>query len=185
VTLGNFLIKRVADRLRSQFPKLKQFCTLSPIPSFAGWLGKLERLESERVKPAVLRELQAGLDGLRERHGKDFTALAALNEEVDPGTPEGKQLEADRQMLRRLCAFHLLSTVSSHGHGSDPVARFHLNNGARLERINPAADLSRKGMRQSLGLMVNYLYDLDRIEANHERFVAGEVAASRAVSSLL
>jgi len=65
------------------------------------------------------------------------------------------------------------------------VARFHLNNGARLERINVGADLSRKGVRQSLGLMVNYLYDLEQIEANHERFAGDRVSASRAVLSLL
>ena len=70
------------------------------------------------------------------------------------------------------------------GRGADPVARFHLNNGARLERVNASADLSRKGLRQSHGVMVNYLYDLDQIENNHERFVAGEVVASPAVRSL-
>ena len=67
----------------------------------------------------------------------------------------------------------------------DPVARFHLNNGARLERINPMADLSRKGLKQAHGVMVNYLYDLEEIEANHERFMSGEVSAARAVTSLL
>ena len=185
VNLGNFLIKRVADRLRGQFPKVKQFCTLSPIPSFANWLNSVERLQSERVKPLTLRELQAGLDGLRERHGRDFATLANPGEEAGGNAPEGRVLEADRQMLLRLCAFHLLNTTSSHQRGADPVARFHLNNGARLERINAAADLSRKGLRQSFGLMVNYLYDLERIEANHERFLSGEVAASRAVSSMV
>ena len=64
---------------------------------------------------------------------------------------------------------------------ADPVARFHLNNGARLERLDPAADLSRKGLKQSFGFMVNYLYDLDEIEANHEKFTSGEVAAARTV----
>ena len=68
---------------------------------------------------------------------------------------------------------------------TDPVARFHLNNGARLERVHSLANLSRKGVRESFGAMVNYLYDLDTVEANHERFVAGEVSASRAVTGLL
>ena len=68
---------------------------------------------------------------------------------------------------------------------ADPVARFHLNNGARLQRINAAGDLSRKGLRQAFGLMVNYLYDLDEIEANHDAFVGGGVAASRAVLGLM
>jgi malonyl-CoA decarboxylase len=68
---------------------------------------------------------------------------------------------------------------------ADPVGRFHLNNGARLQRINAAGDLSRKGLKQSFGMMVNYLYDLDEIEANHEKFMHGEVAAARAVLSLM
>ncbi|MFA7665065.1 MAG: malonyl-CoA decarboxylase [Burkholderiaceae bacterium] len=193
VNLGNFLIKQVADRLKTQFPKLKTFCTLSPIPGFAGWLAKVETLESERVKPAVLGELQAGLDGLRERYGKDWSAIEqpAPEAEADPSAEAkaaaearaaAKRLAADREILQRLCAFYLMGTVARSG---DPVARFHLNNGARLERINPAADLSRKGLKQSHGLMVNYLYDLDRIEANHERFISGTVAASRSVASMV
>ncbi|MCM5572214.1 malonyl-CoA decarboxylase [Burkholderiaceae bacterium FT117] len=184
VNLGNFLIKRVADRLKQQFPKLKTFCTLSPIPGFAGWLAKVETLESSRLKPAAVAGLQAGLDELRERYGKDWSLLATPPEEGGARTAEARRLDADRQMLHRLCAFFLLHTAPGDARGSDPVARFHLNNGARLERINPAADLSRKGIRQSHGLMVNYLYDLDEIEANHEKFVDGRVSASRAVLSM-
>jgi malonyl-CoA decarboxylase len=185
VNLGNFLIKRVADRLKTQFPKLKTFCTLSPIPGFSAWLTKLETLESDRVKPAVLGELQAGLDGLRARYGKDWSAIEQPVEEGDARSPEAKRLAADREMLQRLCAFYLVHTPTPGMRGADPVARFHLNNGARLERINQAADLSRKGLRQSHGLMVNYLYDLEKIEANHERFLDGAVSASRAVSGLV
>ncbi|MDQ6679839.1 MAG: malonyl-CoA decarboxylase family protein, partial [Pseudomonadota bacterium] len=85
--------------------------------------------------------------------------------------------------LMRLCAAYLIH-CSGHPRG-DPVARFHLANGARLERINPLADLSRKSLKQSYGLMVNYLYDLQRIEANHEKFVRGEAAHARAVASLI
>ncbi|HRO62033.1 MAG TPA: malonyl-CoA decarboxylase family protein, partial [Burkholderiaceae bacterium] len=218
VNLGNFLIKRVADRLAGDLPKLRQFCTLSPIPGFSGWLARVETLESKRVKPAVLAELRDGLASLRERHGKDLSRLtsaivgaapgseasageassteaaavkasgngasAAGDDSSNNGVP-AKQIEADRRMLWRLCAFHLLHTAPGDARGSDPVARFHLNNGARLERINPAADLSRKGLRQSHGLMVNYLYDLGEIETNHQKFVDGSVSASRAVLSLL
>ena len=92
--------------------------------------------------------------------------------------------EADNARLLSLCAFYLWNTQNAEHTPSDPVARFHLNNGARLERINLASDLSRKGMRQSCGVMVNYLYDLDEIEANHERFVGGEVSSSRSVRGL-
>lgn len=185
VSLGNFLIKRVADRLKEQFPKLKTFCTLSPIPGFAGWLAKVDRLESDRLKPAAVGALQLRLDRLRERYGRDLSPLAAPADEAKPVTAAEKQLEADRQALWQLCAFYLLHTVAGDAGGSDPVARFHLKNGARLERINAAADLSRKGVRESHGLMVNYLYDLGQIEANHERFMSGEVSAARAVTAML
>jgi malonyl-CoA decarboxylase len=185
VNLGNFLIKRVADRLSAQFPKLRQFCTLSPIPSFAGWLAKVDQLESEHVKPARLAALQEGLAGLRERYGRDLSPLAAPVEEPKPTTPAAKQISDDRLLLCQLCAFYLQHTSASSANGSDPVARFHLNNGARLERINHAADISRKGLKQSHGLMVNYLYDLSQIEANHQKFVDGRVSTSRAVSSMV
>lgn len=186
VNLGNFLIKRVADRLKSQFPKLKTFCTLSPIPGFATWLTKTEVLDSDRVKAALLAELQAGLEDLRKRYGKDWSAIEQPPAaDADLRAPEVKRLAADRELLQRLCAFYLLHTAAPGMRGADPVARFHLNNGARLERINPGADLSRKGLRQSHGLMVNYLYDLDKIEANHERFLDGTVSASRSVAGLV
>jgi malonyl-CoA decarboxylase len=192
VNLGNFLIKRVAERLHEEFPRLRSFCTLSPIPSFADWVAKVERLESERLKPAALQSLEAGLARLRERYGADLSRLS-VGAAAAAGAAQGQALgavksdefEADEAALRALCAFHLSHTTPGEASRSDPVARFHLNNGARLERINAMADLSRKGLRQSHGLMVNYLYDLDEIEANHERFVAGEVTASRAVRSLM
>lgn len=258
VSLGDFLIKRVAERLQAEQPGLKVFCTLSPIPGFAAWLAKLESVssvEAPRVRPSVLRELDEALRGLRERHGRDLLALvqgrpaapratpaadAAQPEAAPPaGEPRGEgeprrrriaksgggapgaalalpRVEsavialktavgrrkgdaaaeassddagdahaADLRTLQRLCALYLLQTSPVEQRPSDPVARFHLNNGARLERINVGADLSRKGLRQSLGLMVNYLYDLEQIEVNHERFVGDRVSASRAVLSLL
>ena len=87
------------------------------------------------------------------------------------------------QALTRLCAGYLgLHSATATG---DPVARFHLDNGARLERLNPLGDLSAKGLKQSFGLMVNYLYDLQKVEAHHETFVLGEVAHSRSLASLL
>ncbi len=239
VSLGNFLIKRVAERLQAEQPRLKIFCTLSPIPGFAAWLGRLESvqgIEVPRVKASVLRELDEALRGLRERHGRDLLALvlppsaraksaaagasaaapvapsaagaavpvaadgavvsppAAPGSRVQPSSteaPDGGEdahvarRSADLRTLQRLCALYLLQTSPSEQRASDPVARFHLNNGARLERIDVGADLSRKALRQSFGLMVNYLYDLEQIEANHERFVGDRVSASRAVLSLL
>ena len=88
-------------------------------------------------------------------------------------------------MLTRAAATYLLRAKSPSGRPIDPVARFHLGNGARLERLNFLGDLSARGMRQSHGVMVNYLYDLDHIEQNHEAFAEkGEVIASSAVRKL-
>ena len=170
INLGNFLIKRVAEHLQAELPSVRTFCTLSPVPSFAAWLAKVDQLESPWAKPATLTALNAGLAARRERP-------------ADPARTAAD--DADAKLLQRLCAFHLTHTDAADARPSDPVARFHLANGARLERINCAADLSRKGLRDSHGLMVNYLYDLDEIERNHQKFVSGEVSASRSVLSLL
>ncbi len=187
VNLGNFLIKRVAERIREELPSVRTFCTLSPIPSFADWLARVQAIESSRLRPAVVQSLNEALARRRARAdsaagaakgaGPASTASTASSPLPDAASAGGS---VDASDLRALCAFYLLHTSPSEA-PSDPVARFHLNNGARLERINTDADLSRKGLRQSHGLMVNYLYDLDEIESNHEHFIAGQVAASRAV----
>ena len=179
VNLGNFLIKRVAEALRLEFPKLSTFCTLSPVPSFSAWLAKTGPLRSDRVKPERLAVLDGQLAAWRAdpRAGVDTSAVRAVSASKEPS-------DAAAPLLERLAAFYLMHTRADEASGSDPVARFHLGNGARLERINVAADGSLKGQRQSRGVMVNYLYDLDEVEANHERFVRGEVRASRAVAQL-
>jgi malonyl-CoA decarboxylase len=187
INLGNFLIKQVAEQLGRQFPRLRTFCTLSPVPGFAAWLTGLASVESPSgMRRPRLAALQAALEGLRARHGRDLAGLlpaaggaSALRHGAAPLAPADEV--ADRQGLVGLCAHYLVSVTATDSPSADPVARFHLDNGARLQRINPAADLSRKGLRQSFGLMVNYQYDLDEIEANHERFVRGTVSASRAV----
>ncbi|HWI12515.1 MAG TPA: malonyl-CoA decarboxylase [Burkholderiaceae bacterium] len=174
VSMGNFLIKRVAEELRRELPQLRRFCTLSPIPGFAAWLRAgapcpgLPKARAERLAQA-----QAAL---RAHGGADLSALANAD--------ALRRLDREAaEALLRLCAFYLaLGSPTEHG---DPVARFHLDNGARLERLNLLGDLSAKGVKQSLGLMVNYLYDLDRVEAHHEKFVQGSVAQSRAVTTLL
>ena len=129
-----------------------------------------------------------GLTRVRQQHldearalvndacGGDLTRLA--NAPLLRALPE-----AATQALLRLGAVYL-ACVSPTAHG-DPVARFHLDNGARLERLNVCADLSPKGVRQSFGMMVNYLYDLQKVEVHHEKFVRGEVAHSRAIGALL
>lgn len=172
INLGNFLIKQVAGELKREFPQLKTFCTLSPIPGFAGWLARADLAERDGAASDRLARVRDAVAGLRERHGQNLASLGG--EPLD---------EVDGAALAASCAWFL--TEETHEAGGDPVARFHLHNGARLERINPAADLSRKGVRQSHGFMVNYLYDLDRIESNHEAFIGGKVSASRAVTGLI
>ena len=177
VSLGNFLIKNVAQQLQRELPRLKTFCTLSPIPGFAAWLlagPDLAALPGLR-KPQA-EGLQAAWQRLQAATGGEPAALqhAAAHARLD---------DEDRAALQRLCAAYLLQLSPTPG--GDPVARFHLDNGARLERLNLRGNMSSKGLRQALGSMVNYLYDLDRIEASHSKFRQGEVARSRAVASLL
>lgn len=174
VSLGNFLIKRVAEELRRELPQLKTFCTLSPIPGFARWVRAGAACEG--LTKASATRLKQARQSLLDACGGD---LAAFTRRAKPIALSPDHDEA----LLRLGAVYL--THRSAISGGDPVARFHLDNGARLERLNARADLSTKGLEQSFGLMVNYLYDLNRIEAHHEQFVQGEVAHSRALAALM
>jgi malonyl-CoA decarboxylase len=194
INLGNFLIKQVAEQLQRQFPALRTFCTLSPVPGFAAWLARIEpeSVGAPRMRAVARRALQDALVGLRRRHGRDLAGLLPAGSGAVAAAGAAATTErvpaddaADRQALAALCAHYLVHRSATDSPDADPVARFHLNNGARLQRVNPAADLSRKGLRQAFGFMVNYLYDLERIEANHEKFTQGEVSASRAVLALL
>lgn len=171
VSLGNFLIKRVAEQLRRDLPSLRRFCTLSPIPSFRAWLVGLDTDALPDHWPADIRTgLGRALAALRGRYGGEMDGIA---EAVRAGSlPE----EDQTQLSQCAATFLAYESVTPRG---DAVARFHLDNGARLERVNVNADPSPKGLRESIGVMVNYLYDLDAVEANHERFVGGEVVRSR------
>jgi malonyl-CoA decarboxylase len=167
ISFGNFLIKRVVDSLSHELPKLKTFATLSPIPGFRAWLDRqLADGAGALLTPAKKSDLQAVL--------------------ADPAWAQDAAIaEALAPTLRRLCAHYLLQEKSD-GKPLDPVARFHLANGARIERLNWRADTSPKGLQESAGLMVNYLYRLADIEANHEAYVAeGRIAAAPVVKSLL
>ncbi|MBU6436466.1 MAG: malonyl-CoA decarboxylase [Betaproteobacteria bacterium] len=180
VSLGNFLIKRVAQQLQRELPSVKTFCTLSPIPRFTAWLARPPAPvpADATLSKAALRRSQAEAEA-RAALGPDPAAWVA---QLGNWSPE-QATPAQRDALLTLAALCL-----AHGSaqaGSDPVANFHLSNGARLHRLNWAADLSRKGIKQSAAMMVNYLYELDRVEENHERFSHGEVAVSRAVTQLL
>ena len=167
ISFGNFLIKQVVEDLRRETPSLTTFVTLSPAPSFAKWLaGELANETSDLLTP------------------DDRRVLALL---ARPGwTEKAAVVEAADRTLAALAAQYYLKAKTPSGRPVDAVARFHLGNGARLERINMMADLSNRGLAQSHGVMVNYLYDLGYIEHNHEAFAQrGDVAASSAVRKLL
>jgi malonyl-CoA decarboxylase len=162
VSFGNFLIKQVVVEMRRELPKLDQFVTLSPVPGLMNWLSAGADPALEGLDPAIL-------DQLRSPEWMD--------------APEGAEIL--RRTLEPLAAHYFLKAKAPGGRPIDPVARFHLGNGARLERINWLGDRSDKGLRESASFMVNYLYDLDEIERNHENFVnGGEVAASSAVRKM-
>jgi len=166
ISFGNFLIKQVVEDLLKERPTLRAFVTLSPVPGFADWLD------------AALRE-----DGARLVNAEERERLALLS---DPNWP-GSDAVADalKPILLRLAATYFLHEKAGDGRPLDPVARFHLGNGARLERINWLGDTSPKGLKEAHGLMVNYRYDLRDIEKNHEAYAnEGAVAASRQVHAL-
>ncbi|MBC7780716.1 MAG: malonyl-CoA decarboxylase [Proteobacteria bacterium] len=180
VSFGNFLIKRVVSALQRDMPQLKQFSTLSPVPAFRSWL--------KRADDAAV------LTGARERELKSFEAAfheplgaAALNRAIDLAARAHGSVLAEllKPIVLRIVA-HYLTTARSSDRPHCPVARFHLSNGARLERLNWLADTSAKGIAQSSGVMVNYLYRLPHIDDNHERFAReGLVVTSSEVRRLL
>jgi malonyl-CoA decarboxylase len=174
ISLGNFLIKNVVEVLSREFPRLKVYCTLSPIPGFAAWLGLLLNAPDAKYSAPRARALKA----VGRVLGVDVFKFAS---EPDSAI---ERLAPLKQPLTQLCATYLLHRADGSETAQDPVERFHLNNGAKLEQINWMADGSRKGLAASLGLMVNYLYEPNAIEVNHERFMHGEIVASRRVRSL-
>ena len=180
VSMGNFLIKRVAEQLHAEFPGLKTFVTLSPIPGFMDWVAAGANLgqgvPEDRLKPAIKATRDQALATLK----LDSQSWA---ERLSAGWHPDQASEKENEALMSLASIYL--GLASTGRDGNPVAKFHLGNGAKLHQINWAGDLSRKGLRQSAGLMVNYLYDLSAVEDNHERFANGEVIFSRAVSKLM
>lgn len=164
VSFGNFLIKQVVDDLRRELPNLETFVTLSPVPGFARWLAA-ERAAPSDLSEDILGQLE-GLD-IPDWHNDPLESAALA------------------PALKTASAVYFLR-ARSNGRLPDPVGRFHLGNGARLERINALADLSPRGLREAHGMMVNYLYKLDEIGTNHEAFAGeGRIVASNAVQSLL
>jgi malonyl-CoA decarboxylase len=163
ISFGSFLIKQVVEELQRELPRLDNFVTLSPVPGFMQWLKQAPDVPLSDEDRALLGHLDT----------PDWTANAQLAQQL-------------RFVLEPLAAYYFLKARTPKGRLIDSVARFHLGNGARLERIDWFGDLSPKGLRESAGIMVNYLYRLDDIEKNHEAYAnRDEIAASSAVKKLL
>lgn len=179
VSFGNFLLKRVIDELHVDFPKLRNFATLSPIPGFNDWLRQLSaQALAEALGPKRVKLLAQEPSLAKQASGTQMMAWLQAS-------PDRKSGQALQRALGEALAAHYLARETVHGQPRDPVARFHLGNGARVERINWHADLSKKGAKQSCGMMVNYLYEPDELDANLQRLIDGEPALGRAVSRLL
>ena len=178
ISFGNFLIKRVVEKLSRELPNIKHFATLSPVPGFSAWLHpKLEKgdvvlLPNEAKAIAQVSKNANAVAGMKMLLAGDWATHA-------------EAAEALKAPLMRLCAVYL-AQEKKRDKALDPVAHFHLTNGAVLERINWLGDRSPKGFKQSAGMMVNYYYKLDDINENHETYVSGgEIKTSKAVKALL
>jgi malonyl-CoA decarboxylase len=159
ISFGNFLIKQVVQELQVEFPSITKFVTLSPVPNFQGWLNKIS--DDEEMELSDLKQQIQQLDNSIE------------------------SIEANGGLIE-ISVFNYLLKAKKGKYPLDPVARFHLGNGASIYQLNRSADLSEKGIRQSRGTMVNYLYDLNDIEENHERYATeGVIEYSEKLKTLL
>jgi malonyl-CoA decarboxylase len=156
ISFGNFLIKQVAEDLKRELPSLNTFVTLSPVPGLCRWFATL-----------------------RSQNDMPDSALASALGEIDPPGWHRTPSRVLRESLSRAAVRYLFQAKDATGKPIDSVARFHLGNGARLERLNWMGDVSENGLAQSAGFMVNYLYDLAAVQHNHEAFANhGEIVAS-------
>jgi malonyl-CoA decarboxylase len=167
VTFGHFLIKQVVEEVRREWPRISTFVTLSPAPNFAEWLKR------ERANEASL--------AIDARDREALGALDRANWWLDD-----QLVEAVAEPIMRAAAWYYVRARNRRGLPIDAVARFHLGNGARLQRLNWIADTSERALEQSFGLMVNYLYDLEYIEQNHEAYAQQHaIVASTGVTRLV
>jgi malonyl-CoA decarboxylase len=175
ISFGNFLIKRVAERLATEMSNLKIFATLSPIPGLRAYIDR--RLKEEGDKLMTQNEIGSLVPVISEAHG-----AAAVRRLLDrPNWWTVPELDkALCPILTRLAATFLTSTDEK-GRALDRVAHFHLGNGAIVERLNWLGDTSANGLKQAYGMMVNYRYKLSDVDANHEAYAGGKVVASREV----
>jgi len=180
ISFGSFLIKRVVDHLVRDFEQLKTFATLSPVPGLSEWLQEqIAAHDDDLLESSELDLLEDIIPGIR-----GASALRAVLER-QYWHRDDTLSEAVQPALMRLCALYLL-TAKRGDRARDRVAHFHLSNGARIERINWLGDTSPTGMRQSFGIMVNYLYKAREIEDNHEAYRGeGKIRVSAGVRALL
>jgi malonyl-CoA decarboxylase len=165
----------VVDELQDELPQLRHFATLSPLPRLREIVAKETAIFTDQRIAALLGK--DAMTALGPVQGADIFAA------LDKALAAGKLSPSLRRGLEMLTLAYLMR-AKREAHAADPVAHFHLGNGARLERIDVGGDLSAKGLHQSFGVMVNYLYDPKSLEANHERYVAsGEVPLSRKLQS--
>jgi len=177
VSLGNYLIKRVVDELKRTTPTLDTFATLSPAPGFSRWIKAAAKAKSDELS-LFNDEEREELRKLGADNAEDLLTHADWLEEESI-------CQAMEAPLNRMLATYIATEKRSNGNAANPVAHFHLSNGAIFERINWKADSSTHGVQQSYGMMVNYLYDLDSIAANHESYVGnGTVAQSKNILNL-
>jgi malonyl-CoA decarboxylase len=176
VSFGDSLIKRVVETLKDEFPRLKVFSTLSPVPGFRAWLGK--------NSAAMLAQMS---DKARAELGRAVGFEPPRNEHLQAAMDKPLLLDEHSPVRRFLlsAAAHYLGREMTDGKPTDPVARFHLGNGARIEQLNWAGDPSSKGLKQSYGLMVNYLYDLKRLDKHRAMLYQGKIPVSSVVERLM
>jgi malonyl-CoA decarboxylase len=175
VSFGDSLIKRVVETLKAEFPRLKTFATLSPIPGFRAWLGK--------NASAILDKLD---DKSRAELGRALGAESVTATHLLASADKALELDAKSSVRHLLlqCAAQYLGRELADGKPLDPVARFHLGNGARIERLNWGGDPSAKGLKQSYGLMVNYLYDLKRLDKYRMQLAQNKIPISSDIEAL-
>lgn len=183
VPFGNFLIKQVVAELAAEFPNVKIYSTLSPMPRFSRALNEA-RNGGDNANGFTLERLVRLLE--------DFApSLTAAARKRDPAEAFFQLLQkpvenrhALAAPLKRVALAYLTHVRERSARDSklyDPVATFHLSNGARLERINAYGNLRPYGIEESFGVTVNYRYVPADLEENHERFVRGQIEVSRAL----